>query len=107
MDEKTGSRSVGRKGPFLDKPLAKVDSIVEIDLQNDDGGPPDGRPPYQPRSLPGKMPRPLVPPRMKEGNELFRPGIDPGDIRPFVTVAEDANRLHPKFSLVDPPSRSP
>lgn len=42
----------GRKNAFVNQPLAKVDTMTEIDLQGDDSGPTDRRLAYQHRPIP-------------------------------------------------------
>ena len=76
-----------RKDAFLDESLAKVDAVLEIDLQGDDSGSSVRCSAYQHRTVPTKMPRPLVTAGIEQRHDLPCPGINPGDIRPFVAVA--------------------
>jgi hypothetical protein len=74
------------KNAFVNQPLAKVDAVIEIDLQSNDGGPSVRRSSHQYRTIPAKMPRPLVTAGMEQRNDLLHLGINPGNIRPFVTI---------------------
>jgi hypothetical protein len=87
LNSPIGSSLCGWKNAFLNQPLTEIDSVIEIDLQGDDRSPACGRPARERRAIPAKMPRPLVTARMEQWNDLLCFGIDPGDIRPFVTVA--------------------
>ena len=82
-----GRTSSWREDAFVDKPLAKVDAVIEIDLQGNDSGPAGRRPAHQHRTVPAKMPRPLMTAGMEQRNNLLCPGVNSGNIRPFVTVA--------------------
>ncbi len=44
------------KNALFDQPLAKVDAVIEIDLEDDDSRPADRRPAHQYRTIPAKMP---------------------------------------------------
>ena len=80
--------------------------MSEVDFQGDDCRPAIRGQTYQHGSIPTKMAGPFVTAGVEQCDDLSGLGIDSGDIRPLVKIAEDTNRLHPKFSLVDPQRRS-
>jgi len=91
---------------LLDEGFTSGDSIQGVDRKDFDGGPADGGESVEHRPRPNKMLTPAVKAGMVEPGQLSCAGIKPGDIRPLVSVAEDANRLRLKSSLVDPPNHS-
>src|SRR5262245_31267522 len=73
-----------RKNALVDKGLAEGHAVRQVHLQDGDGGSACRRSSDQHRAPPAEMPRPLVPPWMKQGHDLSGDGIDPGDVGPFV-----------------------
>lgn len=88
--------------PLGDQLLPNLHAKLVVDLQEIDGNAADGRSPEKVRTLPSEMRCPFVAAGVEERRKLSSDGIDAADIRPLKGIAEDANRLHLKFSIVDP-----
>src|SRR5437667_5487616 len=71
---------------------AERDPVSQVDAEHNDGHPANRRPTNQERSLPAKMPRPLVPPGMEEPHNPFRDRIHPRNVGTFETVAGRARQ---------------
>jgi hypothetical protein len=87
---------------LADKLAPFVVQIKRGDRGSSSGGSSDEEP-----TLPKKVFRPIVLSRMEQTDIRAGFRVIGLDSIGLVQIAEDTNRLHPKFSLVDPPSRSP
>ncbi len=75
---------------FLDQFPPEPNTMIEIDLQDADGGTTLRRQPHQHRPIPAEMTRPLMRAGIEQRNDFSGLGIDAGDVRPFVAVACEA-----------------
>ena len=85
---------------------AYSDDFRVVHLEYVDGRPANGRAADQRTALEAEVICPLVPSRMVKPRELAGRRVQPAQVRPLEGIAEDTNRLHPKFYLVDPQRRS-
>ena len=67
-----------------------ADAVIEIDLEHADSSTAGRGQPHQHRPIPPEMPRPFVAAGMEQRDDPSRPGVDAGDVRPFVAVAGEA-----------------
>jgi hypothetical protein len=65
-----GITSLGRKGPFLDQLLPKLDPEGIVHLENRNGHTANGRAAEEDRPFPAKVPGPFVTTRIEQTNQL-------------------------------------
>jgi hypothetical protein len=82
--------------------LAQSYPVGQVDGQDVDRCPTDGRATSKHGSTPLKMVSPVVLPRMKQPNNFSRLRIHSGNVWPFVVVTEGANIIPLKLGRVDP-----
>lgn len=64
--------------------------MIEIDLQDANGGPTSRRYAHQHRAVPSEVPRPFMTARIEQRHDSSGIGIDASDIRTFMAVAREA-----------------
>lgn len=80
-------RRIGVKDTLLDQQTTHGNGVSTVDLQQIDRCASGRRLGQKPSAFPGEMLVPLLPPWMKQGDDLAGIGIDPRQVRPFVAVA--------------------
>ncbi len=88
--KQAGEASRRGKDAFLDQFPPEPNTMIEIVLQDADGGTTVRRQPHQHRPIPAEMTRPLMTAGIEQRNDFSGLGIDAGDVRPFVAVACEA-----------------
>src|SRR6185312_7016595 len=78
-----------RKAALLDQGRTLQKAVRKIDPQHRDRRSANGGAADEHGAVPAKVPRPLVPARMKQPGPLPRLGIDPGQVRPLVVVIRE------------------
>src|SRR5262249_15331636 len=84
--------SCGREDPLLQESGAVGNAVREVDPQDGDRGPADGRPPDEYGTAPAEMPGPLVTPRMEQPYDLLRHRVNAGKVGTLVAVVEEASQ---------------